>query len=314
MSFRPQTVGWITIHFLTGTHFLFGRQYNDLSAVTLCFQKVTCILCHRSSDRLCREIKYFVSQIFPNSTDCRKQRRNRLSGSGRCLDKQYFFPVNGSIYISHQFVLSLTVRKRKLQCLYGCLTDLSPCKLKICPFPIGFHHILKPSLQPEKRKCFLKPADFFCIQITVGQLHGNLIQSVLQCINIRITHRLCLVHKNRFLKTCHIGIHAFDFINGHTICICNNTISPAFQCQHILLLRHFQFQRNLCSIFHSHSSLDFTVHPAAFLHSLFLCTFSNTIVNISGTKNKFHQISHGNPYSRQLPLLCRSNRFYLLHK
>ena len=26
--------------------------------------------------------------------------------------------------------------------------------------------------------------------------------------------------------------------------------------------------------------------------------------NISGTKNKFHQISHGNPYSRQLPLLC----------
>ena len=45
---------------------------------------------YRSCDRLCREIKNFVSQIFPNSTDCRKQRRNRLSGSGRCLDKQYF--------------------------------------------------------------------------------------------------------------------------------------------------------------------------------------------------------------------------------
>lgn len=52
----------------------------------------------------------------------------------------------------------------------------------------------------RKRKCFLKPADFFCIQITVGQLHGNLIQSVLQCINIRITHRLCLVHKNQLSK------------------------------------------------------------------------------------------------------------------
>ena len=314
MPFRPWTIGWITIHLLAGTHFLLCCQYDHFTLISMCLQKITGILCNRSRDCFCRKIKYLISKIFSNGTDRRKQCGNRLARSGGCLNKQYFFAVDGSVYIPHQFALSIPVRKRKLQRLDRCLTDFSPCKLKIRPFPIRFDHILKPSLQPEKRKTFLKPPDFFCIQITVRHLHGNLIQTILQRINIGVAHRLRLVHKNRFLKTCHIRIHALDLINCHTFLTCDNAVSPAIQRQHILLLRHFQFQRNLCTIFNSHPSLNFAVHPAAFLHSLFLHTFSNSIVNISRTKNKFHQISHGNPYSRQLLLLSLIRILCLFHK
>ena len=229
MPFCPWTVGWIAVHLRAGTHFLFRSQHDHFPTVSVFLQQVTGVLCNRSCDCFCRKIKYFLPKIFSNGTNCRKQRGNRLASSGRCLNKQDFPAINRSVYISNQLALAISVRERKFQCLNRCLADFSPCELKICPFPIGFYHIQKPFFQPRKRKTFLKPSDFLCIQIAVGHLHGNLLQIILQCINIGITHRLRLVHKNRFLKTCHIGIHALNFINRHTFCICDDTISPTFQ-------------------------------------------------------------------------------------
>ena len=94
--------------------------------------------------------------------------------------------VDGLIYITDQFFLSIPVVKRKLQFGNGLLSKFPPLPGIIRPFTVITNQLLKPCLQLRKFIILIKIADIFCLYITISQPYADIRQFLLQTIHIGI--------------------------------------------------------------------------------------------------------------------------------
>ena len=140
----------------------------------------------------------------------------------------------------------------------------------------------------------------FRLQITVSKPYTNFLQILLFCINISITHSLCHMHTHRLFQIIQIHINSFNFINNRALFFMENPICSSLNTQFkrnsIPLDWHSNTKRYFCIIITSHRFLNLSVNPASLLHRIRIHTTSTRIINITGTHNKFYQISYRNLY------------------
>ena len=312
------TVYRVAVHLFTQAEFFFGCDLDDFGTVSLFFQQCERFFCHSCCDGLCREIKDPVCQPFSHCFYRRKDCGNCFAHSGRCLDKQVLPPQNGAVNIGNQLLLSLPVGKWKLECMNTLLPLFFPCDLPVCPFPVISDQMRKPHGQRLIIENFPEIPNFFRIQIAVGHLHADPLQTVLFRIDIRIAHCLGFMHVDRLFHCCNIPVYSLDLINEtdflcrhlcteihlrlpirHCCCrkiglkvpICNS-VCTSFHHQQVTAGFQFYSKGHLRLIGGVHAFLNFPVDTAAFHHGFRAGHFSCTVIDISSTENKLYQISH----------------------
>ena len=130
--------------------------------------------------------------------------------------------------------------------------------------------------------------------MTVGHLHFDPFQAVLHCIDVRITFRLCKMHRNRFVDPLQVPEHAFDLIDQHFIFFLffmdNDAIRPAFHLDRESVAGHLYLHRDFRVIVRAHTALDLPVETAAHEHRFPLHAARCTVVNIPASQNEFHKV------------------------
>ena len=313
------TVYRVAVHLLTQAEFFFGCDLDDFGTVSLFFQQCERFFCHSCCDGLCREIKDPVCQPFSHCFYRRKDCGNCFAHSGRCFDKQVLPPQNGAVNIGNQLLLSLPVGKWKLECMNTLLPLFFPCDLPVCPFPIIFDQMAKP--HGQCLKCINLPEipNFLGIQIAVGHLHADPLQTVLFRIDIRIAHCLGFMHVDRLFHCRNVSIYTLDLIDEADFFFrrdfrrklhlrlqhrlrrsrqirlkfsIGDSVCTSFHDQYVIVGFPFNFQRYFRLVGGVHAFLNFPVDTAAFHHGLCTRQLSGTIIDISCPENKLYQISH----------------------
>ena len=151
MPFRIRARIRIAYRLFHQTQLLFCRNLYGLRVISAFIKQIQRFFCDCRRDRLCRKIKYFIRKLFTDCLDRRKQSRDRLSGSGRRLDKQIFLTQNGPVDAFRQFLLPCPPGQRKRHLFDRLLSDHTPFILKLRPFFIFPHQGQKPLLQLLKR-------------------------------------------------------------------------------------------------------------------------------------------------------------------
>ena len=131
--------------------------------------------------------------------------------------------------------------------------------------------------------------------MTVGHLHFDPFQAVLHRIDVRITFRLCEMHRNRLFDPVQFPEHAFDLIDQDFfffLCFMDNdSVRPAFHLDRESVTEHLYLHRYFRVIVRSHAALDLPVEAAAHEHRFPLHSAGCPVVNIPASQNEFHKVS-----------------------
>ena len=325
MSFRVGTVYRIAVHLLAQAQLFLRRQPDDLRLIPPGAQKFKCFLCHRARDRLRRQIKNLVPESLADRLHRRKDRRNGLPDACGCLDKQILPARNRAVYVRRQFFLSFPVCIGKLQLFDGSLPQILPGELKIRPLFVFIGQPGEPLRQLRKRKCFPKIfqipqkrrlCQFDCIQIAVGQLHGDLCKIMLQGIDIGITHRLRAMHAHGFIQRIQIHVDPLDLINRHmhvflhrkmvevirkiklSLPVARNldSVRPSLDGKRVISLAKFDLKRHLRMVIRAFALLNALMDTAALPHGFRGRSSPVAVINVPLPQNKLHQIPHRDLY------------------
>ena len=181
-----------------------------------------------------------------------------------------------------------------------------------------FHVFVEKSLKPAFQflGCFycFEPSDLFCLQTAVGHLNRRLRQVVFRYVKPGIAHGLGQMDRIWLLHFVYIQVHALNLVNGHAGGFLYNAVGSPFYYKKKSLFLHLVSQKNLSPVGRPLLPLNLSVNSRSLLHGLLFSSCSSPIVDIAGAQHKFHQISHGNPYSRQLLLLSLIRILCLFHK
>ena len=170
-------------------------------------------------------------------------------------------------------------------------------------------------------KCINLPEipDFLGIQIAVGHLHADPLQTVLFRIDICIAHCLGFMHVDRLFHCRNVSIYTLDLIDEADFFFrrdfrrklhlrlqhrlrrsrqirlkfsIGDSVCTSFHDQYVIVGFPFNFQRYFRLVGGVHAFLNFPVDTAAFHHGLCTRQLSGTIIDISCPENKLYQISH----------------------
>ena len=173
------------------------------------------------------------------------------------------------------------------------------------PFDILMNQPLKPCLQLLKAPGLLKPADFFCLYVTVGNLDADGFQLILGAVKPAVAQSLCQVDRIRFFQPGYIHIDALNLINGDSGRLGDDSVRSSLHqdIKHVLL--YLMPQHHFGTVGGSHTFLNLPVQPAAGLHGLLLGPCRPPVVQIPASHYKLHQVPHRNAYLglRMIPQL-----------
>ncbi len=105
----------IALHLLKRTHLLLGRYEHRLHPKAMGRKYIDGIHGHRSRQSLGRQVKNHVAMVLSKRLNRRKQCRNSLTYSRRCLEEQPSLMVDCPVDRSRQVLLTLAVLKGKFQ-------------------------------------------------------------------------------------------------------------------------------------------------------------------------------------------------------
>ena len=294
MPLGVRTMLRITFRFVHEADLLLRRENHALEGQSSVAQKLKGIIRYRSCNGFGRQIENLLPHTAPHGLHGRIYGRYRLADSGRSLQKQFLLMIDGTIYMRDKFLLTIPVRKRKLQFLNGILPLSLPPTAVRRPFMIGGEELPEPSLQLLKGKIRIKILKMLRRNMTVGHTHLNLLQVILQGINIGIALCLRKMKGQWFPPLGRITIGAFDLIDHDPAILSENTVGTPVNDQTIVLFLHGQLQRNLSQILRPHTPLNLAVNAAS-LPAGSLGRDLSSVINIAVTQNKLHQTAHGDP-------------------
>ena len=119
------------------------------------------------------------------------------------------------------------------------------------------------------------------------------------------------MYRNRLLHLRYIPVHPLDLIDVDLSVLRKDTVGTPLHQAVKLAHGNQVFKAHLSCVVGTHPPLDFPVQPSSGLHGRQIGFSACSIVQISGTENKFHQVPHGNADLRPC-LFHSSDSFYSL--